>query len=99
MQLLSKKKSVMNRSNIRKEAYTMLPSLQLQLEMITLEQYENLPENRRVEVFENVVYDILSFHLRYSSTPSALSWLFLKQVEVRIISVWAFTTLTPLAFE
>ncbi len=60
MQLLSKKKSVMNRSNIRKEAYTMLPSLQLQLEMITLEQYENLPENRRVEVFENVVYDMAS---------------------------------------
>ena len=50
----------MNRSNIRKEAYTMLPSLQLQLEMITLEQYENLPENRRVEVFENVVYDMAS---------------------------------------
>lgn len=50
----------MNRSNIRKEAYTMLPSLQLQLEMITLEQYENLPENRRVEVFENVVYDMVS---------------------------------------
>lgn len=60
MQLLSKKKSVMNRSNIRKEAYTMLPSLQLQLEMITLEQYETLPENRRVEVFENVVYDMAS---------------------------------------
>lgn len=38
----------------------MLPSLQLQLEMITLEQYENLPENRRVEVFENVVYDMVS---------------------------------------
>ena len=38
----------------------MLPSLQLQLEMITLEQYENLPENRRVEVFENVVYDMAS---------------------------------------
>lgn len=50
----------MNRSNIRKEVYTMLPSLQLQLEMITLEQYENLPENRRVEVFENVVYDMAS---------------------------------------
>ena len=50
----------MNRSNIRKEAYTMLPSLQLQLEMITLERYENLPENRRVEVFENVVYDMAS---------------------------------------
>lgn len=50
----------MNRSNIRKEAYTMLPSLQLQLEMITLEQYETLPENRRVEVFENVVYDMAS---------------------------------------
>lgn len=29
-------------------------------EMITLEQYDNLPEDRRVEVFEGIVYDMSS---------------------------------------
>ncbi len=38
----------------------MLPALQPQPEIITLEQYEALPENRRVEVFDNVVYDMAS---------------------------------------
>jgi len=36
----------------------MTPGLQSQPEITTLEQYEALPENRRVEVFENVVYDM-----------------------------------------
>ena len=35
-----------------------MPALQTQMETITLEQYEALPENRRVEVFESVVYDM-----------------------------------------
>lgn len=38
----------------------MPPALQPQPELITLEQYEALPENRRVEVFEGVVYDMAS---------------------------------------
>ena len=38
----------------------MPPVLQPQQEIITLEQYETLPETRRVEVFENVVYDMAS---------------------------------------
>lgn len=38
----------------------MPPALQPQTEIITLEQYEALPENTRVEVFENIVYDITS---------------------------------------
>ena len=38
----------------------MPPAVQPQIETITLEQYEALPENRRVEVFENVVYDMSS---------------------------------------
>lgn len=38
----------------------MPPALRPQLEMITLEQYEALPENRRVEVFDGVVYDMAS---------------------------------------
>ncbi|MCM1046088.1 MAG: Uma2 family endonuclease [Candidatus Gastranaerophilales bacterium] len=38
----------------------MPPALQSQSECITLEQYETLPEDRRVEVFENIVYDMAS---------------------------------------
>lgn len=38
----------------------MPPALHLQPEIITLEQYEALPENRRVEVFENTAYDMAS---------------------------------------
>ena len=38
----------------------MPPALQPQPELITLEQYEALPEDRRVEVFEGVVYDMAS---------------------------------------
>lgn len=38
----------------------MPPALQPQLEIITLEQYEALPENRRVEVYNDVVYDMAS---------------------------------------
>lgn len=38
----------------------MPPVLQSQSEIITLEQYEALPENRRAEVFEGVIYDMES---------------------------------------
>lgn len=37
-----------------------MPALQPQPELITLEQYEALPEDIRVEVFEGVVYDMSS---------------------------------------
>ena len=36
-----------------------MPALQ-QLQLITLEQYEALPEDRRVEVFDGIVYDMAS---------------------------------------
>lgn len=35
-------------------------ALQPHLEMITLEEYEALPEDRRVEIFEGVIYDMAS---------------------------------------
>jgi len=38
----------------------MPPAIQSQPETITLEQYETLPENRRAEVFEGVIYDMAS---------------------------------------
>ena len=36
----------------------MPPALQPQPEIITLDQYEALPEDKRVEFFDGVVYDI-----------------------------------------
>ena len=38
----------------------MPPALQPQMETMTLEQYEALPEDRKVEIIENVVYDMAS---------------------------------------
>lgn len=38
----------------------MPPALQPQSETITLEQYESLPEDRRLEIFEDIVYDMAS---------------------------------------
>ena len=37
-----------------------MPALQPQVQLITLEQYEALPEDKRVEVFDDVVYDMAS---------------------------------------
>ena len=47
----------------------MTPALQPQVEKITLEQYESLPAEQRVEVFDGIVYDIAS----PSQTHQALS--------------------------
>ena len=38
----------------------MMPVLQPQLEKVTLEQYEMLPEEKRFEVFDGVIYDMAS---------------------------------------
>ena len=35
-----------------------MPALQPQPQLITLEQYEALPEDRRVEVFDGIIYDM-----------------------------------------
>ena len=37
-----------------------MPALQQELQVITLEQYEALPEEKRVEVFDGVIYDMSS---------------------------------------
>ena len=37
-----------------------MPSLQPQIELISLEQYEALPEDKRAEVFDGVIYDMSS---------------------------------------
>lgn len=43
-----------------KGSVAMTPALQPQVETITLEQYEALPESRRAEVFDGIVYDMAS---------------------------------------
>ena len=37
-----------------------MPAVQPQVQLITLEQYEDFPEEKRVEVFDGVVYDMAS---------------------------------------
>lgn len=37
-----------------------MPALQPQPQLITLEQYEALPKDRRVEIFDDVIYDMAS---------------------------------------
>ena len=43
-----------------KEANRMSPALQTQPEIISLHQYEAFPEDKRVEVFDGIVYDMSS---------------------------------------
>ena len=37
-----------------------MPASQPKMQLITFEQYEALPEDRRVEVFDGIVYDMAS---------------------------------------
>lgn len=51
----------------------MPPALQTQPEIITLEQYEALPENRRIEVFDGIAYDMASPSQIHQSISMQLS--------------------------
>ena len=53
----------------------MPPTLQLQPKIITLEQYEALPENRRVEVFDSIAYDMASPSQEHQTISMELSTL------------------------
>lgn len=50
-----------------------MPALQPQPETITLEQYEAFPEEKRVEVFEGIVYDMASPSQIHQSISMQLS--------------------------
>ncbi len=59
----------------------MTPASQPQPETITLEQYETLPENRRAEVFDGVIYDMASpsqIHQTLSMELSNILYNYLK---------------------
>lgn len=51
----------------------MPPALQPQLETITLEQYESLPEDTRAEVFDGIVYDMASPSEIYQTISTELT--------------------------
>lgn len=51
----------------------MPPALQPQLETITLEQYEALPEEKRAEVFDGIAYDMASPSQIHQSISMQLS--------------------------
>jgi Uma2 family endonuclease len=53
-----------------------MSALQAQQELITLEQYENLPENIRAEVFEGQIY--------YMASPSQIHQTILTELLVSI---------------
>ena len=42
-----------------------MPATQPQVNSITLAQYEALPEDKRVEVFDGVIYDMASLTRQY----------------------------------
>lgn len=51
----------------------MASALQSQLEAITLEQYEALPTEKRVEIFDGIVYDMASPSQIHQSISMQLS--------------------------
>jgi len=61
----------------------MSPALQQQPEIITLEQYEALPENRRAEVFDGIVYDMASPSQIHQSLSMELSNIIYNYIKSR----------------
>lgn len=69
----------------------MPPALQQQPETITLKQYEALPEDRRAEVFDGVVYDLASpsqIHQELSMELSNILYNYMKskQTSCQVLS-------------
>ena len=50
-----------------------MPALQPQIQLITLEQYEALPEDKRVEVFDGIIYDMASPSQEHQTISMELS--------------------------
>ena len=56
-----------------------MPALQPQVQLITLEQYEAFSEDKRVEVFDGVVYDMAS--------PSQIHQTISMELSIKFLSV------------
>ena len=50
-----------------------MPALQSEPQIITLEQYETLPEDQRIEVFDGVAYDMASPSQEHQTISMELS--------------------------
>ena len=53
-----------------------MPATQPQVNSITLAQYEALPEDKRVEVFDGVIYDMASPSDNINGTINAYKYLY-----------------------
>ena len=69
--------------NERKEVHNMSPALQQHPEIITLEQYEALPEEKRVEVFDGIIYDMTSPSQVHQEISMELSNIIYNYIKVK----------------
>ena len=60
-----------------------MPALQPQPELITLEQYETLPEDKRAEVFDGIIYDMASPSQIHQTISMELSTLINTYIKIK----------------
>ena len=60
-----------------------MPALQPQLQLITLEQYETLPNDKRVEVFDGIIYDMASPSQEHQTISLELSNIIYNYIKSR----------------
>lgn len=68
-----------------------MPALQPQPQLITLEQYEVLPEDKRIEVFDGIVYDMASPSQIHQSVSMELSNIIYNYIKSQKGSYQLFT--------
>lgn len=68
-----------------------MPATQPQVSSITLAQYEALPEDKRVEVFDGVIYDMASPSQAHQTISMELSTLINTYIEKKKSSCRVFT--------
>lgn len=69
--------------SIYRKEVSLMPAVQPQLETVTLEQYEALPEEKRVEVFDGIIFDMASPSQIHQSVLLELSTLLNSDVKSR----------------
>ena len=69
--------------SIYRKEVSLMPAVQPQLETVTLEQYEALPEEKRVEVFDGIIFDMASPSQIHQSVLLELSTLLNSYVKSR----------------
>lgn len=68
-----------------------MPALQPQVNLISLEQYEALPEDKRVEVFDGVIYDMASPSQAHQTISIEMSTLINSYIKKKKGSCRVFT--------